>query len=568
MATIRLAIRQMLPDAYARAVEGADSQPGIYAVANLVPTSVGYYAGRGGFTVRPMSSLYVASGFMQNAMYDSSSGVIHLAAGRPTAGVGAVNFYTGTYGTAAPAGWTAVTGGPFAVGLWRGTMFGARAVWGGGAGNLVHVLAGAASTVANVRPKFIAAFDNRIFGLGFSGHSAILTGLPDPDPQLLWCSATDDLTTWGSPLANPGRRTNYWPRRQPPGDGTGLAATGEYLAIFKERSVEIARPSGVADLQFFVVSSLGTRFPDSLVTVGSDIYYWGIHGGPALLREGQQTIDLGPALNSFLSRSQELEEDAFASYGGFGVDASSTARVIGGFDASTGNVYWVYNSSVGSVASTRRNAAIVYNIYSQSFSGVRFNYLWQHSTGYRYLPWVALPVTVTPGALGKTPSVSNADVDVVRNSGVALILDTAEADVAYPSTPPWPHGNAILTPTAWLNSSYSQIGSDPWGWPDPAVIATSWINTAYMPITGIRLPGTRPLAYDASVIVRTLAEDGTVNQQAPIPLGSTSKGWWTIATPSSRAYQLILQLNTSGTSKSAPVLLPSELSFMEIRYAP
>lgn len=103
-------------------------------------------------------------------------------------------------------------------------------------------------------------------------------------PELVWWSATDNITRFGSEGATPSLiGTGYQPLYDDYGHITGLAG-GEDLYVFKERC--IYRMSGPPFTFELISGSVGTTFPNSIVRLGNEIYFWG-NAGPCVISGGQ-----------------------------------------------------------------------------------------------------------------------------------------------------------------------------------------------------------------------------------------------------------------------------------------
>jgi hypothetical protein len=135
-----------------------------------------------------------------------------------------------------------------------------------------------APSAADPKARYISSIRNHLL-LGHYSVGGVTT------PTGVWWSGTDTPRFFGTPGTTPWLTNSD---KQPIEDGfghvTGLSSGGDWAVIFKERSV--VRMEGPPFTFRTVVRGTGCRYPNSIVQVGDDTYYWG-EAGPTVLRGGE-----------------------------------------------------------------------------------------------------------------------------------------------------------------------------------------------------------------------------------------------------------------------------------------
>lgn len=156
-----------------------------------------------------------------------------------------------------------------------------------------------------------------------------------------------------------------------PGEITGMVG-GEYGLIFKENS--IWRADYVALPQIFnftqVSGEQGTVQPRSIVKVDNDVYFWGI-GGIYVIREGRELQEIAAqgSVRKFLFDTQFEKFAISVAQPDF--ESKLSARVIGGYDAYTGCVFWSYQSRMAAEEWFKCDTVLVYSPRENRFTLLR-----------------------------------------------------------------------------------------------------------------------------------------------------------------------------------------------------
>jgi len=151
------------------------------------------------------------------------------------------------------------------------------------------------ATLVQPRAQFVSSIKNHLVlanidltasndtaGVAMGGAFDTLTA--QRYPELVWWSATDNLTRFGSEGLTPSLiGTGYQTLYDDYGHITGLSG-GEDLYIFKERA--IYRMSGPPFTFELLSGEVGTTFPNSIVRLGNDVYFWS-YSGPYVISGGQ-----------------------------------------------------------------------------------------------------------------------------------------------------------------------------------------------------------------------------------------------------------------------------------------
>jgi hypothetical protein len=155
------------------------------------------------------------------------------------------------------------------------------------------------------------------------------------------------------------------------GEITGLVG-GEYGIVFKECSImraEYVQLPEVFDFPF-ITRQQGTLFPRSIVAVDDDVYFIGI-GGIFRVRAGQVVEPLleGVHIRKFMF-DNKFEEFAITSLIS-SLESENSARVIGGYEAVTGCVFWAIHTEANGDDWFMCDAVIVFSPTEGRFTLLR-----------------------------------------------------------------------------------------------------------------------------------------------------------------------------------------------------
>lgn len=158
-------------------------------------------------------------------------------------------------------------------------------------------------------------------------------------PFSIWASAILDPTTFE--IADYDTQSAIFSLIAQPGGVTGLVG-GEYGIVFKRNSIWRMSYVGLPVVFDFDHISIGqgTGFPQSIVQVDQDVYFWG-NGGIFRVNQGQQLERLSGGRVEKLIFDDRWEEYAIQS--DYGPDTIENESIVHGcYDSYTGLVWWFY----------------------------------------------------------------------------------------------------------------------------------------------------------------------------------------------------------------------------------
>jgi hypothetical protein len=207
-----------------------------------------------------------------------------------------------------------------------------------------------APSAGDPRARYISSIRNHLL-LGHYSVGGVTT------PTGVWWSGTDTPRFFGTPGTTPWLTNSD---KQPIEDGfghvTGLSSGGDWAVIFKERSV--VRMEGPPFSFRTVVRGTGCRYPNSIVQVGDDTYYWG-EAGPTVLRGGE-----GPPLVLGASGMVRTLIDNGTGFSTLSIQIGlDRAEVYGAADVANSLIWWSYRTN-----SSGQCVTLVYNYAEGRFS--------------------------------------------------------------------------------------------------------------------------------------------------------------------------------------------------------
>lgn len=226
---------------------------------------------------------------------------------------------------------------------------------------------GSSGTGMDPKAKFIAPVRANLF----LGNLNLPSALIKPDgvtelaagvyPTYVCWSRSDNVRQYGSALATPDfTGCGYQPLAYDFGHINGMIG-GEYALISLQRGW--VRGDGPPYTFRPIVEGHGCRYPNSIVRLDSDVYYWG-PAGPTVLRGGE-----GPPVVLGDGRiARTLIDNATGFSPTYSVYSSIAVRHISaGADATNGLVYWSFTTNANS-ASRIGDLAVIYNAREDRFS--------------------------------------------------------------------------------------------------------------------------------------------------------------------------------------------------------
>lgn len=167
------------------------------------------------------------------------------------------------------------------------------------------------------------------------------TSYSDGRPYTLWSSYLLDPTQFAP--ADYDNLSSIFQLVAKPGAITGLVG-GEYGIVFKRNSIWRMSFVGVHSIFQFdlIAEGIGCAYPQSIVSAGRDVYFWG-PGGIYVLRDGYsvERISSGRVEKFLFDASYEPQ----GIYNTFGSDTrQNEALCWGAYDSHSGLVWWLYRS--------------------------------------------------------------------------------------------------------------------------------------------------------------------------------------------------------------------------------
>lgn len=231
-------------------------------------------------------------------------------------------------------------------------------------------------TAADPRAKFVEKFGGHLFlgnidmtsGTDIGGHTyggAFGPLTATTYPNMIWWSALDNERRFGTLSTTPAiLGSDYRIFYDGLGSVTGLKACVDYLAVFRQSGTQIVtvQPFQPITLSENIGLTLATK---SIVSVGSDIYFWST-SGPARIVNGESVELLGiRRVNDYLTEIWQGPDDsnitAAVTIDGKYVVWSIPERVH----------YSEYRTTPGASLTNKYNTLLVYSIYEDRFSTIK-----------------------------------------------------------------------------------------------------------------------------------------------------------------------------------------------------
>lgn len=225
-------------------------------------------------------------------------------------------------------------------------IFDMSAYTGAGTADFANITAPAGAV--QVRPRFVCAHKTNLFAANvyfnalWDGNNGVVNDI------LMW---SDDYSPqdFGSADATPSLLGTGWIYiRDDHGGITGLASTAETLYVFKEDA--IYRVDGPVYNHAKIVSGIGTKFWNTIFTVGNVVYFWS-QFGPAKLT-GNEIEVLGDTGWSRLITGHDNHVPTATQYQYPRINYVESINTVlwnvpcGAFDARTENLLFGFNSKV------------------------------------------------------------------------------------------------------------------------------------------------------------------------------------------------------------------------------
>lgn len=285
---------------------------------------------------------------------------------------------SGTYTTTDK---TRSTGGPYAASSagaengWQSTSFGNAVVMtdyvddpqlltSPSAAHFVKLAqSGGTNPGMDPKAKFVFPIRGNLFLLNLF-LSSPFDGLPAGANPTVGCwSQTENITQYGSYNVTPQLTgTGYQPLNYDLGHITG-GIGGDFGLVMMQRG--IVRVDGPPYTFRPIVVSEGCRFPNSIIRIGGDVYFWGPKG-PCVLRNGQAPVEvLGDSkiVRTLIDNTSGFSPSYSISAGINIQDVSAAADVAN-------NLVWWSFTSVSAVTSAGQvgDLSLIYNISEGRFS--------------------------------------------------------------------------------------------------------------------------------------------------------------------------------------------------------
>lgn len=232
---------------------------------------------------------------------------------------------------------------------------------------LATTAGGSSGTGMDPKAKFVAPVRGNLFLANLNLPSALLR--PDGTTELAsgayptyvaW-SQSDNVRAYGSFTATPSLvGTGYQPLAYDYGHINGMIG-GEYALISMQRGW--VRADGPPYTFRPIVTGQGCRYPNSIVRLDNDVYYWG-PSGPAVLRGGEgPPIVLG---NDKVARAVIDNATGFSPT--YSIYSSMAIRhMSAACDVANGLIYWSYTSQ-RDTANRIGDVSLIYNTRDDRFS--------------------------------------------------------------------------------------------------------------------------------------------------------------------------------------------------------
>lgn len=223
---------------------------------------------------------------------------------------------------------------------------------------------GGANPGMDPKCRFLFPVKNNLF-LAYLNLAAAFDGLPiGVNPTAVCWSQTDNIRQYGSFNTTPQLiGAGYQPLNYDLGYITG-GIGGQYGLVAMQRGW--VRVDGPPFTFRPIVEGEGCRFPNSIVRLHDDVYYWGPQG-PSVLRGGEGppiALGYGKVSRTLIDNSSGFSP-TYSIYGGIAIRHVSAAA-----DSVNGLVYFCYTTT-NHGATKIGDTSLVYNVAENRFSHVR-----------------------------------------------------------------------------------------------------------------------------------------------------------------------------------------------------
>lgn len=346
--------------------------------------------------------------------------------------------------------------------------------------------------------KFACVVRNNLF-LANCSLPAPYDGLAaGANPQLVAWSGTDAPRSFGSLRADPQIvGAGYQPLNNDFGPITGAYGGDDFGLIFQSRG--IVRVDGPPYQFGAVIRGHGCRYPNSIVGVGADIYFWG-EGGPSVIRNGGQIS----VLRSLQAQVEVLGKDKLVRSLIDNVTPAGVHPVASGIppinisayaDLTNRVIFWAYTTAAGASAGASGDYVLAYNYDEDRFA--------------TFAPGFGFP----QGALFLRQRPETGDPWLVGRNGVFVFRDATGGAPGTDLVSTWFYNNGGLVN---FQTGFMQL--------DPQQSTR---------IRRVRPVNSRPTAASLTQTITILSTSDPKGAQAPTTRGpystADSNGW--IATP-------------------------------------
>jgi len=329
------------------------------------------------------------------------------------------------------------------------------------------------------------------------------TSYSDGKPYHLWCSYLLDPTQFD--LNDYDNQSAIFPLISKPGAITGLIG-GEYGWVFKRNSVWRMTYVGLPPIFQFdmVMEGVGCSHPQSIVSAGGDIYFW---GGGAIHRvgaAGYQRLS-GQRIEKYIFDTTYEPNGLLNVYGND--SRENDAVVWGAFDSYSGLIWWLYRTT-DDVDQNKLNNAVVYSVTEDRFTTIQDDTL-------------DLTLLLSQQNVATDEPVLHRSMQAFRDVDTTIEYLKFIGDDTYAGT----LKTKIITPTSWG----SDVGKDAEimfvrpmyiSQPDTAAYASTELPNFTITLTGSQDPTLR-IAQQTRTVNRV-----DENRQGWIPIKPINSEFW------------------------------------------
>lgn len=230
------------------------------------------------------------------------------------------------------------------------------------AGNFVKLAqSGAGNPGMDPKAKFVFAVRGNLFLANLNLAAGFDTLAAGANPTAVCWSQSENIRQYGSFNVTPQLTgTGYQPLNYDFGHITG-GIGGDYGLVFFQTG--IVRVDGPPYMFRPIVIGQGCRFPNSIVQVGEDVYFWST-SGPARLRGGEGPLE--PIGRGQVARTLIDDSTGYSLAYALESDPAVPLRhVSGGRDLANGLVWWSYTPTT---LFAYGQMSVIYNITEDRFS--------------------------------------------------------------------------------------------------------------------------------------------------------------------------------------------------------